>query len=92
MVHAQVGDERALPQSLRIVAEGLPAESFLDTGNRDAFIDAPAPALHPNFARRAWDETACAPLHEGGALVVGNNPPGVIVRVGVKGGPTMLMM
>jgi hypothetical protein len=46
-----------------LLAEGLPCESFLDTGNRAAFgnggvvVDA-----HPDFARRVWDAEACAPL------------------------------
>jgi hypothetical protein len=48
-----------------VLAEGLPCESFLDTGNRGAFDNAPAPDLHPDFARRAmaiWAHKAYAPL------------------------------
>nr|MDA8251853.1 Hint domain-containing protein [Rhodospirillales bacterium] len=48
-----------------ILAEGLPAESYLDTGNRDAFANAGpghAVALHPDFARGIWRAEACAAL------------------------------
>jgi hypothetical protein len=57
-----------------LLAEGLPCESFLDTGNRDAFENHAPTALHPSFARgadggwadRAWAADACAKLVEGG--------------------------
>jgi hypothetical protein len=52
-----------------ILAEGLPAESYLDTGNRSAFANADVPALQPGFAirdRDAWHALACAPLVEDG--------------------------
>jgi hypothetical protein len=68
-VHVELAGTGGAPAHDVLLAEGLPAESFLDTGNRDAFADAPAPALHPDFARRAWDAAACAPLHEGGPVV-----------------------
>ncbi len=46
-----------------LLAEGLPAESFLDTGNRGAFSNgAPAIDMHPDFALRVWTTRACAPL------------------------------
>jgi hypothetical protein len=46
-----------------LLAEGLPCESYLDTGNRAAFANArPALALHPDFARPAAAPHACAPL------------------------------
>jgi hypothetical protein len=46
-----------------LLAEGLACESYLDTGNRSAFADADVPmVLHPDFARRMWDERAYAPL------------------------------
>ncbi len=46
-----------------ILAEGLPCESFLDTGNRSAFGNAGAAVqLHPDFSQRSWDGDACAPL------------------------------
>ena len=50
-----------------IFAEGLTAESYLDTGNRAFFADAGmAMVLHPEFQVNAglkcWQEDACAPL------------------------------
>lgn len=46
-----------------LLAEGLACESFLDTGNRNAFANGDGPAmLHADFARRAWDARACARL------------------------------
>ena len=46
-----------------ILAEGLECESYLDTGNRGAFANGDGPAdLHPEFARRVWAASACAPL------------------------------
>jgi T5SS/PEP-CTERM-associated repeat protein len=56
-----------------VFAEGLPAESYLDAGNRFVFEDEAARALHPDLmadlGRRAWDERSCAPLLLGGPLV-----------------------
>jgi hypothetical protein len=46
-----------------LLAEGLPAESFLDTGNRGAFANGGAVVhMHPDFPLRTWDGSACAPL------------------------------
>jgi hypothetical protein len=50
-----------------LLAEGLPAESYLDTGNRAFFSNAGlALVLHPEFqvnsGLRCWAEDACAPL------------------------------
>ena len=46
-----------------MLAEGLPCESYLDSGNRSNFIsDGPSVALHPDFASRAWEAGACAPI------------------------------
>ena len=50
-----------------VLAEGLPAETYLDTGNRAMFDNAgQALLLHPEFhintALRGWDTDACAPL------------------------------
>ena len=45
-----------------ILAEGLPTESYLDTGNRAAFAYGAAhTSLHPNFSPLGWND-ACAPL------------------------------
>lgn len=54
-----------------LLAEGLPCESYLDTGNRGAFENGgPAVQLHPDFAMRAWEADACARLvFEGAELV-----------------------
>ena len=46
-----------------ILAEGLPCESFLDTGNRAAFANGGGVAqMHADFAARLWDADSCAPL------------------------------
>ena len=50
-----------------LLAEGLPAESYLDTGNRAFFSNAGlALVLHPEFhvnaGLRCWETDACAPL------------------------------
>ncbi len=53
-----------------LLAEGLPVESFLDTGNRAAFANGgPTTHLHPDFALRAWEANACAPLLRDGAAL-----------------------
>ncbi|MGI4978039.1 MAG: Hint domain-containing protein [Janthinobacterium lividum] len=51
-----------------LLAEGMPAESYLDTGNRTMFANAPVTALRPSAeATRAVE--ACAPLVVGGAAL-----------------------
>jgi hypothetical protein len=46
-----------------ILAEGLPCESYLDTGNRSAFANGGvAVQLHPNFTMRVWEAESCAKL------------------------------
>ena len=46
-----------------LYAEGVPAESYLDTGNRSAFANGGAVMdLHADFARRVWETRSCAPL------------------------------
>jgi hypothetical protein len=47
-----------------LLAEGLPAESYLDTGNRDGFAGGDAPLrLHPDFGGQAGRAAkSCAPL------------------------------
>jgi hypothetical protein len=50
-----------------LISEGLPTESYLDTGNRAIFGNAGlALVLHPDFSIAArmqtWNEHACAPL------------------------------
>jgi len=56
-----------LPRHAVLLAEGLPAESYLDTGNRAMFANAGlALVLHPDFGVshgiRTWEDDACAPL------------------------------
>lgn len=52
-----------------LLAEGLPAESFLDTGVRSGFENGSDPVtLHPDFAPRSHADF-CRPLVQGGALV-----------------------
>ncbi len=52
-----------------LLAEGLPAESYLDTGNRTAFVNGGAfLELHPDFRPRHWAET-CAPLVQDGPVL-----------------------
>lgn len=50
-----------------VLANGLAAESYLDTGNRSFFRNAPVTAVgntayHVDDASRIWEEKACAPL------------------------------
>ncbi len=52
-----------LPRHDILLAENLPAETYLDTGNRAAFDNGDgARMLHPDFARQAWQSAGCAPL------------------------------
>jgi hypothetical protein len=52
-----------LPRHDVVLAEGLPVETFLDTGNRAAFGDHGAVlTLHPDFSARMWEAAAYAPL------------------------------
>ena len=44
-----------LPEHAVILAEGLPAESYLDTGDRSSFAEAPVTALHPAFGSERQD-------------------------------------
>jgi hypothetical protein len=46
-----------------VLAENLPCESYLDTGNRGAFVECDgAVMMHADFARAVWDTRAFAPL------------------------------
>jgi hypothetical protein len=46
-----------------ILAEGLPAETYLDTGNRVAFANGGGSTMaHPDFSLKVWDKEGCAPL------------------------------
>jgi len=50
-----------------VLAEGLPAESYLDTGDRVKFSGGRVVALHPDFTARTWEMAGCASLVVGGA-------------------------
>ena len=71
-----------LPAHDVVLVEGLPAESYLDTGNRGAFANGGAVvALHAEFAQRVWEAEACAPqITHGPTLAV------VVARLRANGG------
>ncbi len=52
-----------------VLADGLAAESFLDTGNRAMFAGQGVLALHPDFTAQAWEAQGCAPLVVTGPVV-----------------------
>jgi hypothetical protein len=59
-----------LAQHAVLLAEGAPAESYLETGNRSAFANGDEPVrLHPDFARSLRAVGSCAPLVESGPVV-----------------------
>ena len=65
-----------LDQHDAILAEGLPCETYLDTGNRTAFANADVVALRPSFERpaedvwaAAWADKACGPLVQDGPVL-----------------------
>jgi hypothetical protein len=65
-----------LPRHHVLLAEGLPAEFYLDVGDRDNFENAAGPiALHADFTRRRsdaalmWEARGCAPLVVTGHVV-----------------------
>ncbi|MEJ0015530.1 MAG: Hint domain-containing protein [Acetobacteraceae bacterium] len=46
-----------------VLAEGLPAESYLETGARASFSNGGgAVTLHPDFSTRVWEAEGCAPI------------------------------
>jgi uncharacterized repeat protein (TIGR01451 family) len=54
-----------------LLAEGLPCESYLDTGNRASFANAGTVVkLHPDFAHYVWESNGCAPLIASGAYLI----------------------
>ena len=56
-----------LPAHGVVLAEGLAAESYLDTGNRFAFANGGAAVmLHPAFSRGVWEREGCARLLQEG--------------------------
>jgi hypothetical protein len=60
-----------------VLAEGMPAESYLENGDRGVFDNAGGVvALHPDFGMRRWDALGCAPL-----VVTGEKLAAVVARV-----------
>ncbi len=61
-----------LPVHELVLAEGMPSESYLDTGNRSDFANGgPVVKAHPGFAGAVWSERACLPqLRQGPRLAV----------------------
>ena len=51
-----------------VLAHNLPAETWLDTGNRAMFANAPTTALHPDLTAERWREHGCRPLVLAGPL------------------------
>jgi hypothetical protein len=45
-----------------ILAEGLPAETYLDVGDRSTFSGGPVTALYPDFPARLWEMAGCATM------------------------------
>jgi hypothetical protein len=53
-----------------LLAEGLPAESYLDVGDRSGFANGGGRiALYPDYSSRVWDTGGCAPLVVSGSLL-----------------------
>lgn len=53
-----------------LVAEGMPAESYLDTGDRSNFENVGNPVQpYPDFSTRIWEASGCAPLVIAGAQI-----------------------
>ena len=52
-----------------LLAEGLPAESYLDTGNRTSFANGALVSLRADFGRGNMPAEACAPLALTGTVI-----------------------
>jgi len=72
----QTGRERTtyhhieLPPHAVLYAEGAPAETYFESGNRTAFVNGGAVTrLHPDFAQAFRDQKPCARLVEAGPIV-----------------------
>jgi hypothetical protein len=53
-----------------LLANGMPAESYLDTGERTRFSNSgEVIALHPDFFARTWEMSGCAPLVQSGPVL-----------------------
>lgn len=59
-----------LPRHSVLLAEALPAESYLDIGDRSSFTNGGGLiSLYPDFASRRWEAEACAPLVVSGPII-----------------------
>lgn len=59
-----------LPRHDVILANDLPVETYLETGDRSAFVNGGSvTSLHPDFASRVWEAEGCAPLVVTGAAL-----------------------
>ncbi len=55
-----------------LLANGMPAESFLESGDRTLFGNGgEVVALHPDFAARPWGSATCAPVMRAGPELEG---------------------
>ena len=53
-----------------LLANGMPAESYLDAGDRARFSNGGGViALHPDFSAHAWEMKGCAPLIQTGPVL-----------------------
>jgi hypothetical protein len=61
-----------LPRHGVLLADGLPCESYLDSGDRASFENGGIVLrLHPEFGMQRWEAEGFAPLHVTGAIVDG---------------------
>ena len=61
--HVELADAAGAATHNVVLAQGLPTESFLDTGNRAAFANGGAAVMmHADFALKQWEARACTPL------------------------------
>jgi len=68
-----------------LLAEGMPAESYLDTGNRAQFSNSErVVALHPDFAAKQMQTDACVPFVADGPVLAGIRQR-LIERVAAQG-------
>ncbi len=68
-----------------ILAEGMPAETYLDTGDRAKFSGGSVTRLYPDFATRAWEMKGCAEL-----VVTGERLDAVRARITARAGELLL--
>jgi hypothetical protein len=61
-----------LPRHDVVLAQGLPAESYLDVRDRSDYANGPGPVrLYPDFSTRMWEAFGCAPLVVTGEALAG---------------------